>query len=63
MWFGKQCYKINHSTSKMSFLVPAFVTSVLYKEGKLFSLLFFRSHYIFFDQTAVNLGLKIIHLA
>ncbi|XP_057299970.1 nuclear pore complex protein Nup155-like [Hydractinia symbiolongicarpus] len=27
-WFGKQCYRVNHTASKMSFLVPAFLSYV-----------------------------------
>ena len=34
-WFGKKANKINHSTSKLSFLVPSFVSSALYEEDAL----------------------------
>jgi len=26
-WFGKQCYKVNHSLSKMNYIIPSFLTS------------------------------------
>ena len=37
-WFGKKAQKINHSTSTLSFLVPAFVNAALSEEDPLVQL-------------------------
>ncbi len=37
-WFGKKASKINHTSSTLSFLVPAFVSSALYEEDAIVQL-------------------------
>ncbi|KAL3272939.1 hypothetical protein HHI36_014397 [Cryptolaemus montrouzieri] len=37
-WFGKRCRKINHSTSTLSFLVPAFLNAALGEEDGIYQI-------------------------
>lgn len=37
-WFGKKAYKINHSTSTFSFLIPAFINSAIAEEDPIVQL-------------------------
>ncbi|XP_066922124.1 nuclear pore complex protein Nup155-like [Clytia hemisphaerica] len=61
VWFGKQCYKINHSSSKMSFLVPNFVTNAIYKEDAISQLAVDNSRGILYYRTEEG-NIKVCYL-
>lgn len=61
VWFGKQCYKINHSSSKMSFVVPTFVTNAFYKEDPISQLAVDNSRSIIYYRTELG-NIKLCYL-
>ncbi|XP_048479675.1 nuclear pore complex protein Nup154 [Plutella xylostella] len=50
-WFGKHCKKVNHSTSALSFLVPAFLNAALYDEDAIVKIEVDNSRHILYTLT------------
>lgn len=50
-WFGKRCKKINHSTSKLAFLVPSFAYAAMASEDSVIQIVLDDTRYILYVLT------------